>query len=346
MYFTGVEFDGAQRVCLPWFCTAKVVSSIIQTTGVRFSGRRVDVFNLDDVRSLSEQFNAGELKKPFSIRLRPEPSLLRSAEFLREVGRVATAADVAVELEGSILSHCYYVLRQDGVKVTCVDALEAPATRRRFGKLVRDKIPLRIESHGETPIYLNVTADELLHLLKAKAVEESLELFWEAERSRVIEELTDLLEVIESISRICGKSLEDLISASQAKRADRGGFQEGVVLLQTQSVPLITRELKEYGLFEDTDRDDTRKSGPTRASGKRVDYRNTRRPKADTSGVVISLVPPDPAYSRKDSVVLLPDGLIARIRYDATDVRVAVSRHARRAVDPRQLHFSFYEVDD
>lgn len=345
MYFTGVKWNTDKSICLPWFCTDKVASSIIQTTGVRFSGRRLTVVNKDDVNWIAERWESGELKKPFNLRLRPEPALLRSTELLEEVARVATAADVAVELEGSILQHCYYVLRQKGVRVTCVDVLEEATSQRRFGKLVRDKIPLRIESHGEKPLYLHVTTDELLHLLKSKAVEEALELFWETDKAHILEELTDLLEVIESAARLCDTTLEELSASAQKKREERGGFEEGVVLLETRSVPLITRELRELGLFKDDP--DVTIGGHPQASSKRSEYCDTRHPKADASGLIISLVPPDVACNKKDAVITLHDGASeARVHYSGSEVHIAIGRHKKRVEDLRQLHFPFLDQDE
>lgn len=347
MYFTGAKRESGRSICLPWFCTDKVASSITQTTGVRFSGRRITVVTEDDAEWIAQRWKSRELKRPFSIRLRPEPELMRSKEFLEKVARVAMAADVAVELEGSILQHCYYVLRQKGVKVTCVDVLEETSAQRRFGKLVRDKIPLRIESHGEKPLYLNVTTEELLHLLKSKAVEEALELFWETDKTRIVEELTDLLEVVESASRLCDKSLEELSASAQSKRDERGGFEEGVVLLETRSVPLITRELRERGLFKDNPDADVSIGGHAGSIGKRSQYRETRGPKADASGLVVSLVPPDVVYSGKDPVVTLLDGTLeARVHYSGSEVRIAIRPHTKRVDDPRQLRFSFYHEEE
>ena len=345
MYFTGVEWADGKSICLPWFCTDKVASSITQTTGVRFAGRRVTVANKSDAEWIAKQWKSEDLKKPFNIRLRPEPALLRSTELLEEIARIAIAADVAVELEGSILQHCYYVLRQKSVKVTCVDVLDEALEQRQFGKLVRDKIPLRIESHGEQPIYLRVTTDELLHLLKCKAVEESLELFWATDRIYILEELADMLEVIESAARLCDVTLEQLSATAQQKRDERGGFEEGVVLLETRSVPLITRELRELGLF-DNDNEFSLESNP-QLSGKKAKYRDTRRPKADANGLTISLVPPDIAHSKKDAVVALHDGVSeARVLYSGSEVHIAIGSRKRHVQDPQQLQFPFFDDDE
>ncbi len=86
--------------------TDKVASNISQATGVRYAGRRITVVDPDDVAYAEGQFDAGAIRKPFSIRLRPQPNLLRSEDFLNRVAMFSVKAGVPVELEGSILSHC------------------------------------------------------------------------------------------------------------------------------------------------------------------------------------------------------------------------------------------------
>jgi predicted house-cleaning noncanonical NTP pyrophosphatase (MazG superfamily) len=341
MYFIGVNDKTGSECCLPWFCTDKVAFGVDHATGVRYAGRRVTVSTVDDVKWIESDLNAQRLKRPLSMRLRPKPELLRSEEFLAEVARVAKNVDIAVELEGSILSHCYYMLRRNGVKVACVDAFEEPTKRKRFGKLVRDRIPLRIEAHGERPRILRVSSDEVLHLLKAKAVEEAIELFWETDNSRIVEELTDLFEVVESIWRVCNKSFDELLAAAEKKRRERGGFEAGVVLLETRSVPLITPELKSVGLFQDTEEDAslTTSEKPLAPSGSQ--FSKTRRPRADSDGIIISLVPPDPIQPG-DAVLAFPDGLHeAKIHYSGCEVRVVIQAPTPLRDQPGQLQLPF-----
>ena len=336
MYFTGV-ISNEKAICLPWFCTEKIAPKIEQVTGIRFSGKRLTVTNESDVKQVQRQWRDKTLTKPFGIRLRPDPSSMRSKEFLSEVASIAKAADVAVELEGSILQHCFYILRQEGVKVTCVDLLEEAHVQRRFGKLVRDKIPLRIESHGEKPYFVNVTEDDLLHLLKSKAIEEAFEFFWETRDERIVEELADLLEVVESAARLCGMSLAELSKVAEAKRTERGGFEEGVVLLETQSVPLIARDLREYGLFDNDDE-------PSTPRVSQDDFSVLRRPRSEGERLVISLIPPDSAERPRDSVVAFDGGnLEAIISYEGSEATIRLRRVEGTPENPRQMRFSFDE---
>jgi predicted house-cleaning noncanonical NTP pyrophosphatase (MazG superfamily) len=268
--------------------------------------------------------------------------MLRSGEFLAEVARVAKEVNMAVELEGSILSHGYYVLRREGVKVASVDAFEEPINRQRFGKLVRDKIPIRIEAHGEKPRTLTVTTNELLHLLKAKAVEEALELFWEIDNSRIVEELTDLFEVVESISRVCNVSFNELLAAAEEKRKQRGGFEAGVVLLETRSVPLITPELKSEGLFQDIEESPSQMK-PEKMPASVFQLSKSRRPKVESGSIIISLVPPE-AIQGNDPMLAMPDGLHkVKVHYSGCEVRVFVGARIGLTEHPGQLQLPFPE---
>jgi predicted house-cleaning noncanonical NTP pyrophosphatase (MazG superfamily) len=246
-----------------------------------------------------------------------------------------------VELEGSILSHAYYVLRRQHVRVLCVDALEEPERSKRYQKLVRDKVPLRIFAHGEEAKTVRVARSQLLDLLKAKAVEESLELFWEDRGDAMLEELADLIEVIDSMAHIAGSSFEDVAELAKRKREERGGFAQGIVLLATRSVPLLRRELRDAGLFPEANSQED--AQPRRATGTSTAmFDGWRRPRSDGAAVTIPLVPPPTARGGRELTLALADGRYElRIRYSRNSARVMLQRRNRSADDPRQLRLKF-----
>lgn len=342
MYFVDALSETGELICLPWFCTDKVATAADHGTNVRFAGRRVTVTNTDDVVALEQKWRAGLLPRPFSIRFRPQPALLRSAPLIEEVAKFSRSANAPIELEGSILSHCYYMLQREGVKISSVDAFQERTGSQRFGKLVRDKIPIRIEQHGERPKIFRATSDQLLRLLKAKAVEEALEFFWESEPSKLIEELADILEVVSTSAKLCGKSLEDIVECARKKHEERGGFEEGIVLLETRAVPLITRELKESGLFQEDEIPQPPATQSTMPS-----YYDSRMPKSHGASIVVSLVPPDSIVGRKDIVLPVVDGIFqAKIHYLDSEIRITFEKRLPRVSDPRQRVFSFVAVDN
>jgi predicted house-cleaning noncanonical NTP pyrophosphatase (MazG superfamily) len=250
MFFVGVDSRTGLPSCLPWFIHPNVVPDVDhERAGIRLSGRRISVVTEADLEAIEHSLSA--YQKGCNIRLRPVPALLRSTPFLRRVAEVANRTQSAVELEGSILSHAYYVLKRDGVRLRTVEPLNEPIERRRFGKLVRGLIPLRILSHGEEAKTIRVSKFELISLLKAKAIEEGHELFWETDPDAMLDEMADLLEVIESTCRIMDRSPEDLRRLAERKRVERGGFDEGIVLVETRAVPLIGHDEAAFSMFQE-----------------------------------------------------------------------------------------------
>ncbi len=341
MYFVDVRSTTGESYTLPWFYTDKVVSEFDPDTPVRYAGKRIAVMDRSDIQRLRREWEGERLRKPFSLSLRPGPELLRSEEFLTEVATFSRDVGVPIEFFGSVLAHYYYVLKRNGARILSIDAFREPRVSRKFGKLVRDKIPLRIESHGDTPRLMRVTSEQLLELLKAKAVEEALELFWEARDEKCIDELVDLLEVVESASTLCGTSLRHVELLAAAKREERGGFKEGIVLLETRSVPLLTDEFTGVGLFNDVEEAKPARHHRSRRNA-RVDVGATRRPRNDGDELVISLVPPSSTEGAKATLVPLSNDVYeARVRYFPCEVRIQFRRRDRQKHDPRQLVFTF-----
>ncbi|HEU0145199.1 MAG TPA: nucleoside triphosphate pyrophosphohydrolase, partial [Nitrososphaera sp.] len=253
MYFVGIDPKTGHPSCLPWWYSTDEFKSEIDTdiSGTWYTGRRIVVTDEQDLETLEQKLPTKSTPGTLSIRFKPKPDLLRSPEFIPKVAELAAKLDIPVELEGSILSHAFYVLSRHGVKVKCVDIFEPKVEVQRFHKLVRDLIPVKIQSHGEIAQYRKVPVEQLIPLLKTKAVEEALELYWEESRGGSFEELADVLEVVQSICRLYGREFDELQAAAQLKREERGGFSEGIVLEETREVPLIRREPSSLRLFEE-----------------------------------------------------------------------------------------------
>lgn len=96
-----------------------------------------------------------------------------------------------------------------------------------YDKLVRDKIPQIIEASGKKAVTRTATEEEHLKRLRAKLIEEVEEYLASGEH----EELADIIEVVTALARCSGSSLEGVIELAAAKRAERGGFEERVVLV-------------------------------------------------------------------------------------------------------------------
>jgi predicted house-cleaning noncanonical NTP pyrophosphatase (MazG superfamily) len=108
---------------------------------------------------------------------------------------------------------------------------ETDATAKIYNKLVRDKIPEIIMKSGKSCIVEKVNDKEKYILLKEKLQEEVNE-FLEADN---LQELGDIMEVLFGLAKSLGYSEKDLMKKRDEKREERGGFEEGVVLLKVSN---------------------------------------------------------------------------------------------------------------
>lgn len=91
---------------------------------------------------------------------------------------------------------------------------------RKYGKLVRDKIPEIIKAEGEEPVIRVLSGDEFIQAVEAK-MDEELKEYHEAPS---LEELADLATVIFAVAEARGHSIDELMSAVAAKGDERGLF--------------------------------------------------------------------------------------------------------------------------
>lgn len=137
-------------------------------------------------------------------------------------------------LEGGILSHAYYQLVRTGAKVEVRNTF-GKTQSLEFNKLVRDKIPEKIEKNGEQAVTAQLEKDILIRLLKRKLVEESLEVLDAKDTDDLIAELADVMEVIDSIVKQKGIVFQDILDRKEKKRKKAGGFEKGVYLKKTSN---------------------------------------------------------------------------------------------------------------
>lgn len=99
----------------------------------------------------------------------------------------------------------------------------------KYDKLVRDRIPEIIRASGRKASVRTASAEEVRTYLVRKVAEEATEL---AENPS-LEELADLLEVLHALAREMNVDLGQLEQVRLKKREARGGFEQRVVLLET-----------------------------------------------------------------------------------------------------------------
>ena len=101
-------------------------------------------------------------------------------------------------------------------------------------KLVRNFIPQIIEGEGRECEWRRVSdPDEHLSKLSEKMREEVAEFV----ENPSYEEAADMLEVLLCLCSIYGLTFGSVERTAQAKRAERGGFDGGVVLLECKDLP-------------------------------------------------------------------------------------------------------------
>jgi predicted house-cleaning noncanonical NTP pyrophosphatase (MazG superfamily) len=102
-----------------------------------------------------------------------------------------------------------------------------------YNKLVRDGIPEIIRESGLGVETKELSQEEIVKELLKKVVEEATELS-EAEGSEEIaKEMSDVLEVLHSLSERLGISMEEVEQLRQLRAAKRGRFEKGTFLIRT-----------------------------------------------------------------------------------------------------------------
>lgn len=93
-------------------------------------------------------------------------------------------------------------------------------------KLVRDRIPDIIEASGRHCRTEILSPEAYLVMLDQKLNEELAEY----QESKSMEELADLLEVIRTVAKARGSSIEEVECIRREKAEKRGGFEKRILL--------------------------------------------------------------------------------------------------------------------
>jgi predicted house-cleaning noncanonical NTP pyrophosphatase (MazG superfamily) len=103
-----------------------------------------------------------------------------------------------------------------------------------YKKLVRDKIPQIIEKKGKRFSTKILNDQDYIKYLKEKSHEE-LDEYCAAETNEdAVEELADLLEIIHSLAKNHGSSIEEVEAVRKEKAEKRGGFKKKVFLIEVE----------------------------------------------------------------------------------------------------------------
>lgn len=99
-----------------------------------------------------------------------------------------------------------------------------------YNKLVRDRIPEIIKGNGQECVTEILSDEEYIKSLDEKLREE----MEEYQRDKSIDELADLLEVVCSVTKARGWSIEELEEVRKNKSEKRGGFEKRIFLKEVQ----------------------------------------------------------------------------------------------------------------
>jgi predicted house-cleaning noncanonical NTP pyrophosphatase (MazG superfamily) len=103
-----------------------------------------------------------------------------------------------------------------------------------YNKLVRDQIPEMIALTGKQYSTRILENQEYISELRKKSREE-LEEYMNADcNEAAIEELADLLEVISSLAKGHGSSIDEVEKVRKEKFKERGGFDKRILLVEVE----------------------------------------------------------------------------------------------------------------
>lgn len=103
-----------------------------------------------------------------------------------------------------------------------------------YNKLVRDLIPQVIEAGGKTCSIRMLDSSEHLKEIKVKMQEEALEFNEASCQEEAVEELADILELVHAAIHMYGVSYEQLEQIRTQKKKQRGGFSQGIYLIEVR----------------------------------------------------------------------------------------------------------------
>lgn len=239
-----VDVKGAQAPLFAWYHEPfdfDLVNKSARSRSKTPFDRSLVIRTKADIATLEEETRSAS-STVREVKIQPqENDLLRNKELLKNIGELTKKIGAVILLEGGTLSHAYYQLMQTEAVVEVVYPFEASEEKREFNKLVRDKIPAKIQQGGESVRVTQLVGDQLLRVLREKLVEEAYESLAASNHNEIVDELADVEEVIEGILKQLKVTRKELSERRKAKNTKAGGFDEGYVLLDTNN-PSPTRQ--------------------------------------------------------------------------------------------------------
>lgn len=106
----------------------------------------------------------------------------------------------------------------------------------RYNKLIRDKIPQIIKRDNAIPKLSILNQKRFVEELKKKLAEESVELQMASGKKEVLNELSDILEIIQAVARIEKIKWTEIEKKRKVKAKERGGFKKRFFLKEVKEL--------------------------------------------------------------------------------------------------------------
>lgn len=258
MWFIDIPSSISKHRVIPWHHEDWKLEGTLHKAAPRKKNPNAFEFYLHtraDWSRLNSLLDQGEKSISRVIVAPQEPELVRDADFLKALGKLAKEKSFVIQLGGGILSHAYYMLSSAGCAVECVDLDDYALGDESlsFNKLVRDKIPQNIIDRGENVVLLKLQGEALIAALKRKIVEESLEVLDARNNEQIVEELADLQEVMRALMSRLDISNAVVEQARKRKEKQRGAFDSALMLSKTTiAAPLSMPGLDTEGALPTT----------------------------------------------------------------------------------------------
>lgn len=104
----------------------------------------------------------------------------------------------------------------------------------KYNKLIRDKIPEIIKKDRAIPKVIHLNSKRFEKELKKKLIEESIELQVAQGKKDILKELSDVLEVLQTIARTENISWKKIEEQRRKRAKERGGFKKKLFLKEVQ----------------------------------------------------------------------------------------------------------------
>lgn len=233
MWFVGVDSKTYGCSVFPWYHEPFEYNENQTTPRNKLSFERtLAIHTLGELEQL-EKLAQGTNANIRNIQIQPtDANILRERTIIDRIGNAAKSLGANILLEGGVLSHAYYQLVRTGAKVEVRHTFEKKKSLE-YNKLVRDKIPEKIQRNGEEAVTTQLNRKILGHLLKRKLVEEALEVLDAEGDENLIIELADILEVLDGILSQHQIDIQTVLQQKEKKREKAGGFEKGIYLKKT-----------------------------------------------------------------------------------------------------------------